>query len=133
MLLGKQSADGNKRGKTMNYEIGLIFVDDKDYSNKAQFCNENGLIIKEIEPKEDGTRQFQICEIPAPTEEELAKQKAEEEAKKLEADRLPALEEAVCEIANLLDDAGTTNEEAICELAEMLAGIEERLTALEGE
>lgn len=117
----------------MKYKIGLIFVDDDDYSNKAKYCNEKGLTIKEIEPKEDGTRQFQICEIPAPTEEELAKQKTEEEARKLEADRLPALEEAVCDIADLLDDASTTNEEAICELAEMLAGIEERLAALEGD
>ena len=47
-----------------NYEIGLIFADDKDYSNKAKWCNENGCYIAEIEPLEDGTRQFQIkqCE-----------------------------------------------------------------------
>ena len=47
-----------------NYEIGLIFADDKDYSNKAKWCNENGCHIEEIEPLEDGTRQFQIkqCE-----------------------------------------------------------------------
>ena len=44
----------------MGYEIGLIFVDDKDYSNKAKWCNENGCYIEEIEPLEDGTRQFQI-------------------------------------------------------------------------
>lgn len=120
-------------GLMMKYKKGLIFVDDDDYTNKVNFCNENGLMIKEIEPKEDGTRQFKICETPAPTAEELAKRKAEEDARKLEADRLPALEEAVCDIANLLDDASTTNEEAICELAEMLAGIEERLAALEGD
>ena len=47
-----------------NYEIGLIFVDDKDYSNKAQWCNENGCYIEEIEPREDGTRQFQIRTPP---------------------------------------------------------------------
>ena len=48
----------------MKYEIGLIFVDDADYSNKAKWCNENGCYIEEIKPLEDGTRQFQIkrCE-----------------------------------------------------------------------
>ena len=56
------------------YEIGLIFVDDEDYSNKAQWCNENRCYIDEIESKEDGTRRFQIKEIPAPTDEELAQQ-----------------------------------------------------------
>lgn len=48
----------------MNYEIGLIFVDDEDYPNKAKWCNEHNCYIKEIETKENGTRQFQIrqCE-----------------------------------------------------------------------
>ena len=48
----------------MEYEIGLIFVDDKDYSNKAKWCNENNCYIEEIEPLENGTRRFQIkqCE-----------------------------------------------------------------------
>ena len=54
----------------MKYEIGLIFVDDKDYSNKAKWCNENGCYIDEIEPLEDGTRQFQIKQIPQKTEDE---------------------------------------------------------------
>ena len=53
-----------------NYEIGLIFVDDKDYTNKAKWCNENGCYIAEIEPKEDGSRQFQIKQIPQKTENE---------------------------------------------------------------
>ena len=48
----------------MEYEIGLIFADDEDYSNKAQWCNENGCYIEEIEPREDGTRQFQIRTPP---------------------------------------------------------------------
>ena len=54
----------------MEYEIGLIFVDDEDYSNKAKWCNENGYYIAEIEPLEDGTRQFQIKQIPQKTEDE---------------------------------------------------------------
>ena len=46
------------------YSINQIFTDDADYSNKANWCNENGCYIAEIEPLEDGTRQFQIkqCE-----------------------------------------------------------------------
>ena len=54
----------------MEYEIGLIFVDDKDYTNKAKWCNDNGCYIAEIEPLEDGTRQFQIKQIPQKTEDE---------------------------------------------------------------
>ena len=54
----------------MKYEIGLIFVDDKDYTSKAKWCNENGYYIEEIEPLEDGTRQFQIKQIPQKTEDE---------------------------------------------------------------
>ena len=52
------------------YEIGLIFVDDEDFTNKANWCNENGCYIEEIEPLEDGTRQFQIKQIPQKTEDE---------------------------------------------------------------
>ena len=54
----------------MEYEIGLIFVDDKDYTNKANWCNENNCYIEEIEAKEDGTRQFQIRQMPQKTEDE---------------------------------------------------------------
>ena len=54
----------------MEYEIDLIFVDDEDYTNKANWCNENNCYIEEIEPKEDGTRQFQIKQIPQKTEDE---------------------------------------------------------------
>ena len=53
-----------------NYEIGLIFVDDEDYTNKANWCNEHNCYIIEIEAKEDGTRQFQIKQIPQKTEDE---------------------------------------------------------------
>ena len=54
----------------MEYEIGLIFADDKDYTSKAKWCNENGCYIAEIEPLEDGTRQFQIRQMPQKTEDE---------------------------------------------------------------
>ena len=59
----------------MEYEIGLIFVDDDDYTNKANWCNDNGCYIEEIEPLEDGTRQFQIKAPQGPTLEELKDEK----------------------------------------------------------
>lgn len=61
-----------------NYEIGLIFSDDEDYSNKAKWCNENNAFIEEIEQAEDGTRQFQIKAIPAPDFDELKTAKLNE-------------------------------------------------------
>ena len=54
----------------MEYEIGLIFVDDRDYTNKAKWCNENGCYIAEIEQLEYGTRQFQIKQILQKSEDE---------------------------------------------------------------
>lgn len=54
--------------------IGDIFIEDEWYYKRAEWCNNNHCFIEEIEPKEDGIRQFQINEIPAPTDEELAKQ-----------------------------------------------------------
>lgn len=59
----------------MEYEIGLIFVDDTDYTNKANWCNENNCYIEEIEPKEDGTRQFQIKARQEKTLDELKEEK----------------------------------------------------------
>lgn len=53
------------------YKIGDIFTDDSEYSDRAQFCNENGLMIKEITAEGDSTRWFQIQECPPPSKEEL--------------------------------------------------------------
>lgn len=53
------------------YKIGDIFYLDDEYTQRAQFCNENGLMIVEIEKSADGERQFQIQEVPAPTKEEI--------------------------------------------------------------
>ena len=64
----------------LNYEIGLIFIDDQDYSNKAKWCNANSCYIEEIEPSDNGTRQFTIKEIVVPVltlEEEIEKKHAE--------------------------------------------------------
>ena len=52
------------------YSINQIFTYDDDYTNKANWCNENGYYIEEIKPLEDGTRQFQIKQMPQKTEDE---------------------------------------------------------------
>ena len=60
------------------YSIDQIFTYDDDYSNKAEWCNENGCYIEEIESLEDGTRQFQIRTLPIKA---LAEAQAEKHAK----------------------------------------------------
>ena len=62
----------------MSYEINQIFTDDDDYTNKANWCNENGCYIEEIEPLEDGTRQFQIKALPEPAQEDIVKSRITE-------------------------------------------------------
>ena len=57
----------------MTYKIGDIFTNDKEYTARAQFCNENGYFIQEIEQK-NGVRRFQIC---APKEKTLSELKSE--------------------------------------------------------
>lgn len=57
----------------MTYKIGDIFTNDKEYTDRAQWCNENGYFIQEIEPLDNGTRQFQIC---APKEKTLSELKS---------------------------------------------------------
>ena len=59
------------------YEINQIFTDDEDYTNKSNWCNENGYYIAEIEPLKDGTRQFQIRTPPV---KPLAEVQAEKHA-----------------------------------------------------
>ena len=46
------------------YKVNQIFIDDENYPSIANWCNENNCYIEEIEPKEDGTRQFKIRQIP---------------------------------------------------------------------
>lgn len=52
------------------YNVGDIFYLDSGYSARANYCNQNELMIVEIEPDENG-RRFQIQSIPEPTQEEL--------------------------------------------------------------
>ena len=59
------------------YKINQIFTNDDDYTNKANWCNKNGCYIEEIEPLEDGTKQFQIRTPPIKT---LAEAQAEKHA-----------------------------------------------------
>lgn len=58
----------------MTYNVNDIFTDNEEYSTRAQWCNENGCYIKEIEPLEDGSRQFKICEIEHNEELEQSEQ-----------------------------------------------------------
>ena len=51
--------------------INDIFYLDEHYSERAEYCNENNLMIVEIEPDENG-RRFQIQEVPKIEIDELA-------------------------------------------------------------
>ena len=62
----------------MTYKINDIFTLDDEYTERANFCNENGYYIEEIEPLEDGTRQFTIKEPAKPSLEEIKAQKLAE-------------------------------------------------------
>ena len=55
----------------MEYNIGDVFYNDEDYINKAEFCNEHGLVIVPLEPDENGDR-FQIQEFKKTEEMILA-------------------------------------------------------------
>lgn len=60
----------------MTFILNQIF--DNTYPPEAaQFCNQHGYVIKEIEKRGD-IRRFQIQELPAPTPEELAQQRKNE-------------------------------------------------------
>ena len=52
------------------YKVGDIFYLDDEYSARAEYCNQNNLMIVEIEADING-RRFQIQEIPEPTGEDL--------------------------------------------------------------
>ena len=60
----------------MNFVLNQIF--DNTYPPEAaQFCNQNGYVIKEIE-KQGTVRRFQIQEVPAPTQTDLNRQELAE-------------------------------------------------------
>lgn len=64
----------------MTYKIGDIFTNDSEYTQRAQFCNENGLYIKDL-----GNGTYQICEQEKPTDDELALEELQKEQTSLEA------------------------------------------------
>ena len=55
------------------YNVGDIFTNNKEYTARAQWCNENGYFIQEIEPL-NNVRRFQIC---VPKEKSLSELKSE--------------------------------------------------------
>ena len=58
----------------MTFEVNQIIKEDKNYSECAQWCNENDCYLKEIDKDNNGERQFQIC---APKEKTLDDLKSE--------------------------------------------------------
>ena len=100
----------------LNYEIGLIFIDDEDYANKANWCNENGCYIEEIEPTKDGIRQFTIKEIVVHVltlEEEIEKKHAE-----LKATMQSKRNALTCDYAN---DVFDCNEQAQSNMTSLMS------------
>ena len=61
----------------MTYKIGDIFINDKEYTARAIWCNENGYFIQEIEPL-NSVRRFQICAPKKKTLDELKSEKLNE-------------------------------------------------------
>lgn len=55
----------------MEYKLGDVFYCDEEYSKRAEFCNNNGFVIKEFDKDESGETRYQICEVEPPTEKEL--------------------------------------------------------------
>ena len=62
----------------MNCNVSDIFTDDEFYTDRANFCNENGFFIEEIEPLENDIRQFKICTSKEKTLSELKSEKLSE-------------------------------------------------------
>lgn len=62
----------------MTYKINDVFTLDEEYTERVNFCNENGYYIEEIESLEDGTRQFTIKEPAKLTLDECLKEKLHE-------------------------------------------------------
>lgn len=50
----------------------------EQYSEAFEYISQNGYTIKEIEKDINGNRQFQIVEIPKPSQKQLAEQEIQE-------------------------------------------------------
>ena len=82
------------------YNVGDVFTNDDEYSARAEFCNENGFYISEMESL-NGERRFQICAIEHDEEVE----RAEQELTTTE-NRINEIKEELL-TATLLDDTET--------------------------
>lgn len=91
-----------------NPKLGDVFTDDVYYSHYAEWANEHLYIINEIDPLEDGTRQFTVVEPEKPSEEETELQNAQLELQNLNAN-LKSIEQQYVQ-AQLLDDEETQTE-----------------------
>lgn len=81
----------------MNFTLNQIFTDSYP-PEAALYCNLHQYVMVELD-REDGHRRFQIREIPAPTEEELAERERLEAERVAESQRLPDLEDATIDLA----------------------------------
>ena len=69
----------------MTFSLNQVF-DDEYPPEAAQFCNQNGYVITEVEPQ-GGKRRFQIQSVPAPTADELFDQlRSERDARLADTD-----------------------------------------------
>ena len=89
----------------MKYEIGQIFIN-KYSPEVATWCNSNNAKIVELQ-KQDGKRVFQIQEIPAPSDEEIAA-KLLEQAK---AERAEYVSKIIVEVDGLKFDGDETSQD----------------------
>lgn len=61
-------------------------IEHNDYSSYAQWANENGYLIKELDTVDsDGHRQFIVAEPPKPSQDELDLQKTTAKQSELQA------------------------------------------------
>ena len=89
----------------MTYQINQVFIGSYPPA-AAVWCNSNNAKIVELE-KQDGKRVFQIQEIPAPTDEEIAA-KLLEQAK---AERADYVSKIVVEVDGLAFDGDETSQD----------------------
>ena len=110
----------------MAYKLNQVFIETYP-PEAAQFCNANGYVIKEIEPK-SGKRRFQIQEWPVTTPEEQAEHRRLEILAEL--DRIDRASSRSLRAITTAQAAGQTPEQADID---KLAGYENEALALREE
>ena len=115
----------------MDFAINQIFTGGYP-PEAADWCNNRGdCYISEIDASADGTRRFQIVEIPKPTPEELAEQERLRKQSEAEAARVPDLEAAVAELGMTSSSDKEESDAAALDLAAYAAELEQRIVLLE--